>query len=122
MWIRFLRKSSNSNNLVNTSSLTRDLVIVVINSSKAYISKNIIIASIIVASIISFYNSFIERVVSLKNIYINNNELKYDLIINKNNENNNDILAIIEEKIDEKNEDFYILFKNNSRIESNILR
>ena len=115
-------KSNNSNNLADTSSLTRDLVIIAINFLKVRISKNIIIASIIIASIINSYNSFIERVVSLRDIYMNNSELEYDLIVNKNNENNDNILAIIKEKISEKNEDFYILFKNNSRIENNALR
>ena len=80
--------------------------------------------SIIVASIVikarNTYNSFAKRVISLENVNINS-ELEYNLIIYKNNKNDNDMLAIIEEKINEKKEDYYILFKNNSRIKDNTL-
>ena len=52
---------------------------------------------------------------------IKNNELEYNLIVDKNNENNSDLLAIIKEKINEKIENYNILFENNSRIKDNTL-
>lgn len=52
---------------------------------------------------------------------IKNNELKYDLVVDRNNKNNNDLLSIIKEKINEKKEDFNILFEDNLRIKDNIL-
>ena len=85
-----------------------------------YITDRILIASTIIKAYNS-YNSFAKRVVFLKNINIKNSELEYDLIVNKNNKNNNNLFAIIEEKINEKKEDYNILFKDNSKIEDNTL-
>ena len=94
------------NNLASTSFFTRDLVIIIINFFKIRVLKNIIITSIIITLTIIRYNSFAKRVVFLRNVDVNNSEFKYDLIVDKNNENNNDIFAIIEEKINEIKEDY----------------
>ena len=37
---------------------------------------------------------------------MNNSELKYDLVVDKNNENDNNIFAIIKEKINKIKEDY----------------
>ena len=97
------------NNLPSTFFLIRNLAIIIINSFKAYISKNIITTSTIAALIIIRllrYNSFAKYIVSLKDVDVNNSEFEYDLVVDKNNKNNNDILAIIEEKINKIKEDY----------------
>ena len=85
--------------------------------------NNIIIASIIVASIIirARYDSFAKRVISLRDVNVNNSEFEYDLVADKNNENNNDLFIIIEEKINKEKKDYYILFINSPRIKDNTL-
>ena len=69
----------------------------------------------------NFYDLFAKRVVFLRDVNIKNSELKYDLVVNKNNKNDSDLLVIIEEKINEKKEDYNILFENSLKIENNAL-
>ena len=79
--------------------ISRDFV----NSLNIDVSKKIINAFInLVASIIIRVNSFIDRVILLENVSINNSEFKYVLKINKNNKNDSDLSIIIEDKKIEK--------------------
>ena len=61
-------------------------------------NKLIIIAFIVTLKTRNSYNLFKKRVASLNNIIINNNVLKYNLSINKNNKNNIDFSIIIEKE------------------------
>ena len=55
------------------------------------------------------------------NIFESTYDFKVDNSDEKNNEKDNDILIIIEEKIDDEKKDYSSIFKNDSRIDINAL-
>ena len=100
-------------NLISASFLSREVAIVVINSLKAFISNIINNIFIIVVFVIikARYDLFAKRVAFLKNIKIENSELKYNLtiiVVEKDNEKNSDLFLIIGEKKSKKVEDLNI--------------
>ena len=73
-------------------------ILILIFSKIDVSNKLIIVAFIITSKTRSFYDLFKKRVISLNDIIIDDNILKYELSIDKNNKNNINFLIIIEKE------------------------